>query len=115
MRPRLLALFGLALLGCAAAGADRKGIRFWNLTSTTIVRLHLSPTGQDSWGPNQCENDKDGSVDHDERLPITGIGPGRYDAKLAGKDDRFCVVRNIDIKDGTIFSISDKDLTDCAE
>lgn len=115
MRRLLFALFGLALLGCPGAGADRKGIRFWNLTSMTIVKLHLSPTGQDSWGPNQCENDKDGSVEHDERLPITGIGPGRYDVKLAGKDNRFCTIRNVDITNGTIFSISDRDLTDCAK
>jgi hypothetical protein len=48
-------------------GADRRGIRFWNLTLYTITNFQMSPAGQDSWGPDQCQNDRDGTVDHDER------------------------------------------------
>lgn len=105
----------LALFASGAFAADGKGIRFWNLTSTTVVELRLSPAGKDTWGPNQCTNDPDGAVDHDERLRITGIGAGRYDAKLALKDGRACTVRNIEVKAGGIFSIADKDLTDCGK
>ena len=49
----------------------------------------------------------------DECLRITGITPGRYDVKLTFKDGRACTVRNIEIKDGAVFSIDDKDLTEC--
>ena len=104
-----------ALLASAAVAADGKGIRFWNLTSETIVELRMAPTGADAWGANQCANDRDGTVDHDERLRITGIAPGRYDLKVGFKDGRMCTVRNIDVKDGGIFSIEDKNLTDCAK
>jgi hypothetical protein len=102
----------LAFLASAAM-AQGKGTRFWNLTLNTITHFQLSPAGKDDWGPNQCKNDRDGEVDHDERLRITGVEPGRYDAKLVDKTGRVCVVRNIDVKDGVIFTIEEKQLTDC--
>ena len=107
----LLSAAIIALLIAPAHAAD-KGIRFWNLTSATIVKLQLSPAGKDAWGPDQCRNDKDGTVDHDERLRITGVGPGRYDLRV-GYKDRVCLVRGVEIKDGGVFSIEDKDLTEC--
>jgi hypothetical protein len=112
------ALPSIALL-LASAGqpaAQGKGIRFWNLTTATISSLQFSPAGQDSWGPNQTLNDKDKEVDHDERLRITGIEPGRYDAKVGYRDKRQCVVRNIEIKAAdAILSIVDKDLRECSK
>ncbi len=98
-------------LSCAAA-QDRKGMRFWNLTLYTITSLHLSPAGQDSWGPDQCKNDRDGTVDHDERLRITGVEPGRYDVKLTDKIGRNCIVRNVEVKPG-VFAIEEKQLAGC--
>jgi hypothetical protein len=111
----ILGLGLAALVASAANAADGKGIRFWNLTSTTVVDLRAAPAGTGAWGPNQCVNDRDGTVDHDERLRIAGLGPGRYDVKLTFKDKRACTVRNIAIKDGGIFSIEDKDLVDCTQ
>ena len=98
-----------------AAEGKGKGIRFWNLTSSTVTNLQLSPAGHNAWGANQCANDPDGTVDHDERLRITGVPPGRYDVKVANKAGRSCIVRNIEIKENGIFSIEDKDLTDCGK
>jgi hypothetical protein len=113
------------------AAQDRKGIRFWNLilymrsvllASIAFVRrlvrgaittFQMSPAGKDSWGPDQCKNDRDGTVDHNERLRITGIEPGRYDVKLADKIGRVCIVRDIEVKDGAVFSIEERQLTDC--
>jgi hypothetical protein len=103
----------LTLAGGGQLAAQGKGIRFWNLTTATISSLELSPAGKDSWGPNQTLNDKDKEVDHDERLRITGVEPGRYDAKVSYRDKRQCVVRDIEIKADSVFSIADKDLTDC--
>ena len=109
----LLASIAFGFVGSSAAAQDRKGIRFWNLTLYTITSFQLSPAGKDSWGPDQCENDRDGTVDHDERLRITGVEPGRYDAKVGYRNSRQCFVRNIEIKADAVFSISDKDLKDC--
>ena len=115
MRSVLLASMALALVGGSAEAQDRKGIRFWNLTLYTITAFQLSPAGADDWGPDQCKNDRDGTVDHDERLRITGISSGRYDAKLADKIGRVCIVRNLEVKDGAVFTIEEKQLTDCRQ
>jgi hypothetical protein len=96
-----------------SAMAQGKGIRFWNLTTATISNFQLSPAGKNEWGSNQTLNDKDKEVDHDERLRITGVEPGRYDAKVGYRDNRQCVVRDFEIRAGAVFSIADKDLKDC--
>ena len=96
-----------------AAQGKGKGIRLWNLTTATISGFQLSPAGKADWGPNQTLNDRDKEVDHDERLRITGVEPGRYDAKVSYRDSRQCLVRDIEIKADAVFSISDKDLKDC--
>ena len=113
MRVLLLVAIACELMGAAAAAQDRRGIRFWNLTLYTITTFRLSPAGVESWGPDQCKNDRDGTVDHDERLRITGVEPGHYDAKFTDKIGRTCVVRNVELKDGAVFSIEEKELTDC--
>ena len=110
---RIFAVGALLLAGPAAA--QDKGIRFWNLTANTVKQLYLSPAGKEDWGPNQCRNDRDGEVDHDERLRITGITAGRYDVKLADNRGRACTVRNVEIKAGSVFSIEEKQLTDCTK
>ena len=112
MRGVLLASIAFGLVASSAAAQDRKGIRFWNLTLYTITALQMSLAGKDSWGP-ECKNDRDGTVDHDERLRITGVEPGRYDVKLSDKTGRVCIVRNLEVKEGAVFSIEEKQLTDC--
>jgi hypothetical protein len=117
--PRATTALCLALLALPGqlmpqqALAQGKGIRLWNLTTSTISSFQLSPAGKSDWGPNQTLNDKDKEVDHDERLRITGVDPGRYDAKVGYRDARQCMVRDIEIKADAVFSISDKDLKDC--
>ncbi len=107
-----LPVLGLMLSLSAALSAD-KPTRFWNLTANTIVSLQLSPAGQQTWGRDQCENDRDHEVDHDERLRITDVAPGHYDVRFKDKTGRVCVIKDIDVKDGAIFSIEEMELTDC--
>ena len=104
---------GAFILAVTGASAAERPMRFWNLTLHTISEFQLAPAGSGAWGENQTKNDKDGTVDSDERLRITGIGPGVYDARLKDVSGRVCLVRNIDIKEGDIFSIEEKDLTSC--
>ncbi|WP_375411337.1 hypothetical protein [uncultured Bradyrhizobium sp.] len=114
--PRAPIIIALILLATSTQlKAQGKGIRLWNLTTATMSNFQLSPAGKDSWGPNQTLNDRDKEVDHDERLRITGIEPGRYDAKVGYRDSRQCVVRDIDIKADAVFSVADKDLKDCSK
>ena len=95
--------------------AMAKDTRFWNLTSQTVMSLELAPAGTKRFGPNQCKNDPDGSVDHDERLKVTGVSTGSYDARLVLHDGRVCAAKHILIEAGKPFAIEDKDLIDCSK
>jgi len=110
---RILASIALLLASASELAAQGKGIRLWNLTTATISSFQLSPAGKNAWGANQTLNDKDKEVDHDERLRITNVEPGRYDAKVGYRDSKQCFVRDIEIKTDAVFSIADKDLKDC--
>lgn len=112
MRMILLAL--AAALAVQPAAAQQRML-FWNLTSTTLTGVALAPTGTTAFGPNQCANDRDGSVDHDERLRLIGIQPGHYDVQTTDRKGRVCLARNVAVSgEGRYaFSLADKDLTDC--
>jgi hypothetical protein len=107
----------LAVLLVAAAPtlAMAKDTRLWNLTANTITSLQLSPAGRNEWGKNQTDNDPDRSVDHDERLKITDVKSGVYDAKLVDAKGRACKIENVQIKEGAVFSIEEKALTNCTQ
>jgi hypothetical protein len=109
------AAFVALLVAVVPTAAMAKNTRFWNLTANTITSLQFSPLGKNEWGPNQTDNDSDRSVDHDERLKITGVASGAYDVKLVDKSGRSCVVRNIQLKEGSVFTIEEKDLLDCSK
>ena len=108
----ILIAFILALIPMSASAKDTQ---FWNLTANTITSLQFSPTGKNEWGRNQADNDKDHTVDHDERLKITDTASGTYDVKIVDKSGRSCVVPNIQVKAGAIFSIDEKNLKDCTK
>ena len=107
-----LIVFVLAFIATVAWAKDT---RFWNLTLHTITTLQLSPAGKNQWGPNQTVNDRDRTVDHDERLKITDTAPGTYDVRFVDRSGRICVVPNIQVKAEAVFSIDEKDLKDCAK
>ena len=113
---RCLILAGclLASVLAAARAAESGSTRFWNLTGETITHLMLAPAGTAKWGPDQCRNDPDGSVDFDERLRITGVSSGRYDVRFADKTGRSCTITDIEIKAGSVFSIGKEALEHCA-
>ena len=109
----------VALLACMLpfipASASAKDTQFWNLTANTIISLQLSPPGKNEWGRNQADNDRDHTVDHDERLKITDTAAGIYDVKFVDKSGRSCIVPNVQVKTGAIFTIEEKELKDCAK
>ena len=97
-----------------AQPAMAKDTRFWNLTSSTVKSLELAPAGTTAFGPNQCANDPDGAVDHDERVKVTGVAAGAYDVRLTFADGRACMAKAVRIEAGKPFSIEEKDLVGCA-
>ena len=108
----------VVLLACALTGtawAAAKGTQFWNLTATTVTHLQLAPAGTRQFGPDQCKNDPDGTVDPDERLKITGIDSGLYDVEVAYKGGKVCTVKGVAVEKDKVFSVEVTALTDCAK
>src|SRR3954470_6569437 len=114
MRNVALAVLLLCVTFSMVLGQNRP-TRFWNLTPHTISEFYLAPAGTPNWGANQTKNDRDGTVDVDERLRITDTPPGTYDAKLVDVTKRTCFVRNVKLVAGEIFSIEEKELTACTQ
>jgi hypothetical protein len=110
----LAVMAGVAIAGAAQA-ADK--MQFWNLTSNEIDELYLAPAGTDQWGPNQCLNDDDKSVEADERLALKDVAPGQYDVKSRDVHGRNCLVKNVTVKAGGkyAFSIGENELSDCTK
>jgi V8-like Glu-specific endopeptidase len=109
------AILAIFIVAFTSAAASAKDTRFWNLTANTITSLQLSPAGKDDWGRNQTDNDRDRTVDHDERLKITDTATGVYDVKFSDKSGRTCVVRNVEVKANGIFTIEEKTLKNCTK
>jgi hypothetical protein len=113
---RHLVFLSLGLTLASSAALSQQGpTRFWNLTLGRISEFYLAPPGTTNWGPNQAKNDKDGVVDPDERLRITGVTSGSYDVKFTDLDGRTCLVHGVKVEAGQIFSIDEKDLTSCSK
>jgi hypothetical protein len=114
MKRHLMYTLVLGVTATATVQAAESGItRFWNLTGEAITQLYLARAGTTTWGPDQCHNDPDGSVDFDERLKITGIASGRYDVKFTDKTGRTCMVSDVEVTAGKVFSLGTEALAHC--
>jgi hypothetical protein len=111
---RLVTACALLMLVSSAASAE-DGPRFLNRTGQTIVKMYLAAVGTKSWGADQCKNDDEGEVDHNERMTLVGVKSGRYDIKLSDKGGRTCIAKNIELKEGAQFVVRDTDLTECSK
>lgn len=111
---RGLACLAILMITSASALAD-DGPLFLNRTGQTMVKMQLAPVGSKSWGPDQCKNDDEGAVDHNERMTLVGVKSGRYDIKFADKNGRVCLAKNVDLKEGAQFVVRDTDLTECTK
>lgn len=112
---RRFIILAATTLSIGTALAATKPIRFWNLTAQTVTSFALAKAGTQDFGPDLCKADKDGSVDHDERLNLPSVTPGTYDVKLGYANGRSCVVKNVTLEAGKVFSIEEKQLTDCTK
>ncbi|HVJ42397.1 MAG TPA: hypothetical protein VM639_12920 [Dongiaceae bacterium] len=112
-----LLLAGTLLAGVIAAdpALAASGTRFWNLTRNTVNLLQLAPAGSTAYGENLCLADPDKSVDAEERLKVAGVKSGRYDVKLGDTTGRQCTVKNVEVTEGKVFSIQEKQLTGCTQ
>ncbi|WP_448203095.1 hypothetical protein [Azospirillum sp. sgz302134] len=116
LRAAILTVFcTAALAGTAQAQAQAQTLKFWNLTTETITELKLAEPGTGKWGKNQALNDKDKTVEADERLKLTDVKPGTWDVRVKDKKGRTCVLRNVTLSgtDAYAFSISEDEMAKC--
>ncbi len=114
---RVALMIGVLLMTATSYnGARAQEARFvaFNLTaSTEFTALYLAPAGTQDWGPNQVLNDKDKTWDASERVRLSGITHGRYDARLVDEKGRECRLSNVDLTKDTSFDVRDADLASC--
>jgi hypothetical protein len=117
MNTRILITLCLLSFAVSTEAWSADQMRFWNLAGTKITKLYLAPTGTTKWGPDQCANDPDGSVDPDERLKLAGLMAGQYDVKLTDANGRTCLVKDVTLQSGKpyAFSLSESDLKECSK
>ncbi|MBP2296933.1 hypothetical protein [Azospirillum rugosum] len=112
----LTVLCATALAGTAHAQTPKaQTLKFWNLTTETITELKLAEPNTNKWGKNQTLNDKDKTVEADERLKLSDVTPGVWDVSVKDKKKRSCVLRNVTLSgtDAYAFSISEDEMAKC--
>ena len=112
----------LGLAAPAFADDDDKAetkskMKFWNLTGEDLTELYLAPVGSDKFGENQTKNDDNNVAEADERLPLTNVNAGVYDAKIKDKSGRTCLVKGVELRDTGpySFSLEADQLKDCTD
>lgn len=113
---RIAVLFVLSTAALPAGAQAAQTLKFWNLTTETVSELKLAQPGTDKWGRNQTLNDKDKTVEPDERLKLSDVAPGTWDVSLKTKKGRSCVFRNVTLSgtEAYAFSINEDELKGCA-
>lgn len=107
------AMLMTAMSCVSASGREARFVAFNSTTSTDFTALYLAPAGTDQWGPNQVLNEKDKSWEASERIRLSGIKPGRYDARLVDEKGQECRLSNVDLTKDTSFEVRDADLASC--
>jgi hypothetical protein len=114
---KLLFISVALVLGCSAAiAADDKPLLFLNRAGETMVKLQFSPAGAAKWGADQTQYEDDKQIEHNEKITLRDVKPGRYDVRFTDIKGRNCTVRNLDVKPGTLVVIREAELPpECAK
>ncbi|WP_448190587.1 hypothetical protein [Azospirillum sp. sgz301742] len=113
---RRIAILAVLVTAALTTSAQAQTLKFWNLTSDVITELKLAKPGSNAWGKNQTLNDKDKTVEPDERLKLSDVTPGTWDVSVKNKKGRTCILRNVTLSgtDAYAFSIGEEDMKACA-
>jgi hypothetical protein len=89
---------------------DDKPLLFLNRAGETMVKLQFAPAGTTKWGADQTQYEDDKQVEHNEKIPLQGVTPGRYDVRFTDIKGRSCTVKNLDVTPGTLLVIRQAEL-----
>ncbi len=86
-------------------------ITFHNSSRWAIMRIHMSPVSQSTWGPDHLGANVLASGG---TFTLHGVPCSNYDLKLVDQDGDECVLNNINIcAESSGWDISDDDLLTC--
>ncbi len=108
-----LALAAVILLAVSLpAFAQRKAtVKIINQSKWEIHHIFLSASDDDSWGPDQLEDE---ILAKGDSLTLTNIFCDLYDIKVVDEDGDECVIEEVDLcGDESYWKITDKALLEC--
>jgi len=93
-----------------AAHAAPVSIQFRNSSEWDIQEMYLSPTGEESWGPDQLGQ---ATIPSGSTFTLRNIPVGDYDFKIVDEDEDECIIEEVTIADDEAVEIDDDDLLGC--
>lgn len=107
---KVLALLVLCALSTPAFAAKAK-VKIINQSKWEIHHLYMSSTDEESWGPDQLEDE---ILTKGDSFTVTGIPCDEYDIKVVDEDGDECIIEAVDLcRDESYWKITDKDLLEC--
>ena len=104
-------LFAFLSTPSANAAGRKANVTVHNNSEFAIHNFFVSPTEQESWGPDQLGDDV---IGNGGKFTLMQIPCDTYDVKLVDEDGDECVVPEVDICGGDDdWVITDEDLLDC--
>lgn len=101
----LLVAFALPAL------AEKATVKIINQSKWEIHHIFLSSTDDDTWGPDQLEDD---ILTKGQSLTLTNISCDLYDIKVVDEDGDECIIEEVDLcGDNSYWKITDKALLEC--
>lgn len=86
-------------------------VKIINQSKWEIHHVYLSRTEDESWGPDQLE---DQILAKGQTITITNIPCDLYDVKVVDEDGDECIIEEVDLcGNNSYWKITDKDLLEC--
>lgn len=107
-----LSLAALLLFAVSApAFASDATVKVINQSRWEIHQLFLSSSEEESWGPDQLD---DNILSNGDSMTLTDIPCDEYDIKVVDEDGDECVIEQVELcGDDSYWKITDKDLLSC--
>lgn len=91
--------------------AEKAKVKIINQSKWEIHHLFMSSTDEESWGPDQLEDE---ILTTGDSFTVTGIPCDEYDIKVVDEDGDECIIEAVDLcRDESYWKITDKDLLEC--
>src|SRR5262245_13948635 len=111
MRRFLLVVLLALAVALPVFGRGKATVKIINQSKWEIHHVFLSSSGDDSWGPDQLE---DQILAKGDSLTLTHISCDLYDVKVVDEDGDECVIEEVDLcNDHSYWKITDKELLAC--